>query len=417
MIAGASSVCTDGVCMMTTCAAGLGDCDRMAANGCETNLGTSAMHCGRCGNACSLAHARTSCAGGACAIDACESGYANCDGDASNGCETETNTSVTNCGACGRMCPAGRWCAAGVCSTALSQRSCMVPSTPGCGVVMIAGGTFTMGAPSCAEVSTPDCGQDSAPQQASVGVGDFALDAYEVTVARFNMYWAVRTMEMTRVRGTPIRYRGGTIAWQAFDAEPGRQSSTCNWLPASSTRDAHPVNCVGYWTAQEFCVWDGGHLPTEAEWEYAARGSMRGGLAPGRIYPWGDAAPSRESCDRARWDSGSCSGEDGGSTRRVGSFASTAGLFDMAGNVEEWVADRYTPYGTGTSSPCGNRSGLTNPLCNDDAMPFASRGARGGAWNQILFDTALRSASRRSFTPGIGAAFAGNGFRCARDVP
>ena len=100
------------------CAAGLGDCDLNAANGCETNLATSASNCGSCGTVCS--RDRT-CVAGACAGPICSSGYADCDGNPATGCETNVTTSTAHCGECGRTCPAGQPCAAGACVTPASD--------------------------------------------------------------------------------------------------------------------------------------------------------------------------------------------------------------------------------------------------------------------------------------------------------
>ena len=96
--------CTMGVCGTTTCAMGRGNCDGNAANGCETDLNTTAAHCGACGRACSLPNATTSCVGGTCRIGACNAGFGDCDGNATNGCETSLTSSLTHCGACGRLC-------------------------------------------------------------------------------------------------------------------------------------------------------------------------------------------------------------------------------------------------------------------------------------------------------------------------
>jgi formylglycine-generating enzyme required for sulfatase activity len=158
------------------------------------------------------------------------------------------------------------------------------------------------------------------------------------------------------------------------------------------------MNCLDYWLAQEFCVWDGGRLPTEAEWEFAARGSAADGLVPGRIFPWGDTAPS---CDRVHFTG--CSGEDGRRTRQVGRFAATAGLFDMAGNVWEWIADNYLEY------PMCRGSGI-DVLCS--YSPTANRVFRGGSRSSDA--TSIRAASRFDFSPVLrNGAF---GFRCARDT-
>ncbi|TAK32213.1 MAG: hypothetical protein EPO40_03335 [Myxococcaceae bacterium] len=107
--------CTGGECAVVRCDATYGDCDGVASNGCETDTASSAAHCGGCGRACLLAHARSSCGSGECAVVACDPGFADCDRVASNGCEVDTRTDNANCGACGAGCAAGSVCSGGVC--------------------------------------------------------------------------------------------------------------------------------------------------------------------------------------------------------------------------------------------------------------------------------------------------------------
>ncbi len=102
--ANASARCEAGTCRYA-CNAGFDDCDMNPANGCETDTRASAASCGACGNRCSLANATAACADGRCAIGACAESFADCDGNAANGCETDTRTAVMHCGACGTSCP------------------------------------------------------------------------------------------------------------------------------------------------------------------------------------------------------------------------------------------------------------------------------------------------------------------------
>jgi hypothetical protein len=113
---GAAS-CVSGACRIT-CNAGFADCNNNTADGCEVNLNTDAANCGGCGMGCSTVNGTRSCASGACRITF-NTGFANCDNDATDGCETNTNTSVSDCGGCGRVCdlPNTRAvCTAGACA-------------------------------------------------------------------------------------------------------------------------------------------------------------------------------------------------------------------------------------------------------------------------------------------------------------
>jgi formylglycine-generating enzyme required for sulfatase activity len=151
---------------------------------------------------------------------------------------------------------------------------------------------------------------------------------------------------------------------------------------------AHPVVYVSWSDAQAFCEWIGGRLPTEAEWEYAARGPQ------GSAYPWGDAF----DCARGNfYGADACDPYAG--TAPVGSFESGAswrGLHDLAGNVWEWVADWYGAYPSAAQeNPRGPERGAYKVL-------------RGGLWPDLWEST--RSANRFTYSPDFRDPYIG--FRC-----
>jgi formylglycine-generating enzyme required for sulfatase activity len=172
----------------------------------------------------------------------------------------------------------------------------------------------------------------------------------------------------------------------------------------NSQFDNYPVIKVSWNDAQAYCVWTGRRLPTEAEWEKAARGT------DGRVYPWGNEGVAGNLLNFADVnldgsDSDKSVNDGYADTAPVGNYldgASPYGALDMAGNVAEWVADWYDEnYYANSSSQ--NPSGPSNGI---------SRVFRNGSWSQDSW--VLRTAFRNDGTFRPGAQLDYVGFRCAR---
>ena len=174
------------------------------------------------------------------------------------------------------------------------------------------------------------------------------------------------------------------------DSEVQKFGTMCNAVQRD--RADHPVNCVDFAQAASYCAFVGKRLPTEAEWEYAARGT------DGRTYPWGNEEPG---CDHAVTSGCTRVASDKSGTKPVGSFPfakSPFGAVDMAGNVWEWVYDGYDPgmYSKGEATdPAADPVGATGIL-------------RGGSWD--FASSRLASTKRQKFQRRVGHV--STGFRC-----
>lgn len=260
------------------------------------------------------------------------------------------------------------------------------------GMVRLAGGRFMMGAEDGHECEKPEHW---------VAVNDFSIDVTEVRVADFEVC-------VNAGRCRPMRSVDSRFFW--FTPEGGGNgefwAEQCNLRKEG--RAEHPMNCVDWNQAVTYCEFVGKRLPTEVEWEYAARGPR------GRTYPWGQAVPGPkllnacgEECmawakrnhvsfvserlayaSRDRWET----------TAPVGQFpagATPEGVLDVEGNVSEWVQDLETD--CYDPSRCQPQSGL--------------RVVRGAAWSSGRW--MIRATAREWKTQDYRNPYIG--FRCAHD--
>lgn len=269
------------------------------------------------------------------------------------------------------------------------------------GMVAIDGGRFFMGSDEDLPVEKP---------AHKVTLGAFCMDKTEVTTAA---YVACSARGDCKRAGTTNRWEGIT-AKEAKTYDPLCNAGAVG-DPAkknAETRGSHPINCVDWANADRYCRANGKRLPTEAEWEFAARGS------DGRKYPWGDETPTARHLNacgiecaawlkkRAAQTDGFLYATDDGypTTAPVGSFplgASRWGLDDVVGNVWEWTADYFGSY---------SADDLTNPT---GPVIGEERVIRGGAWNGAYADW-VRPSFRYMSAPDTRSH--GIGFRCAKTL-
>lgn len=326
-------------------------------------------------------------------------------------CAGECTPGATNCvGNFIRTCDAnGMWqtevpcpsaaprCIAGQCS---DPNSCMgLPKTCGpqgndscCNSILVPGGTFNR--------------LNNASYPATVS--DYRLDKYEITVGRFRKFFAgyPANKPVAGLGAHPnIAGSGWDPAWDAnLPADQGALQTAVQctgfptWTASAGANETKPMTCMDWYLTFAFCAWDGGYMPTEAQWNYAAAGGNEQ-----RLYPWGAMAPSASlavfNCG-AGGSVGMCTATDlpiAGSLSPGGD--GKFGHSDLAGSMLEWLLDKYSV----TYS-------IAN--CNDCAeiVTGASRVFRGGDWQQAA--SALPNNVRNQGGPLFRYDYLGG--RCVR---
>ncbi|HWU90323.1 MAG TPA: SUMF1/EgtB/PvdO family nonheme iron enzyme [Kofleriaceae bacterium] len=249
-------------------------------------------------------------------------------------------------------------------------------------------------------------------------VSTFVLDTYEVTVGRFRKF----VMAGMGTQGNPpgagtgahpkLAGSGWNIAWNqnlAVDTAALTTALKCTatyqtWTDAPGANETRPLNCVTWYEAMAFCIWDGGYLPTDLEWGYTASGGSEQ-----RAYPWSKPADALAvDCTYANYNINTpvgtyCVNGITGGTSPVGSTSPKGdgrwGHADLPGSVYEWLLDTDGMYPS-PCSDCGNLNTSNN------------RVIRGGSFGNPA--TTLRAGFHNTGVPGSRAS--GLGFRCARSI-
>lgn len=328
---------------------------------------------------------------------------------AETGVETCTDDEVWGpakpCGSAELSCSAGECVPPPSCrgldTTCGDDESCCVS-------IELSGGAFPMGRDSetctgcvdgCPEDQT--CYPNEQPET-EVLLSPYALDKYEVTVGRFRRFVEVfdtwREAHPVDGEGAGPPGSGWQAAWDEelpisrVDLEVDVTCAGARWTSSPADHEAKAMNCVSWYAAFAFCLWDGGRLPTDAEWEFAAVGG-----AQNRLYPWGSTAPSCEL------GVGAGCGYDG----TVGSTPSGAarwGHLDLAGGTYEWTFDWY-------DSGWYTDLALTEPNRDPVQLTGTYRSTRGGAATSPETDV---RPTRNGFFQAPDFRSNVLGFRCAR---
>jgi formylglycine-generating enzyme required for sulfatase activity len=310
---------------------------------------------------------------------------------------------------------AGSTCAKGgtgaSCSEDAGMTRCGANNDSCCTSLEVSGGTYFR------TYGDPDGGAPADPAT----ISDFALDEYLVTVGRFRRFveaWNggsgylpaagsgkhahLNGGQGLAAEGNPGTYEQGWLASDNANVAPTNAHLACNavypvWTANPGTQENLPINCVNWYEAYAFCIWDGGFLPSEAEWEYAAAGG-----SAQRKYPWGSTDPGSANqyaiynCDYPSV-SGNCNGAQ--KIAPVGSAKLGAGLWgqeDLVGELWEWDLDFGGAYAACTD--CANLQATTK------------RVVRGS--NFIYAAADLLPTYRNSLGPATRLGDVG--FRCAR---
>lgn len=402
------STCVDQTCVAT---AGVASCKGECAPSQKKCSGNNLQSCGADGNYA----AGTACGADKTCLGAV--GQASCGGECGPNQKRCLNNGVQSCSATGTYgaavaCNSNTlFCSAGVCAAP--------PSCPGlsatcgktgnencCTSLRVDGGTYKR------------FNNDEAPATLST----FRLDKFEVTVGRFRKFvdavvggWLPSASSGKHSHlngGAGLVVEGGNepgwdTAWNTYlpatkAAWDGASGLAClasyqTWTPSSGANEERPINCVSTYQAQAFCIWDGGFLPSENEWNYAAAGGSEQ-----RVFPWGGTGPSTNALLAIYGcyynGTGTCSGVT--NIAPVGSVALGNGLFqqsDLGGNVWEWVLDWWSAGVVADCTDCANTTSSSGRII-----------AGGSFANDVTF---LRNDGRSQYQADRDVKI---GFRCAR---
>ena len=251
---------------------------------------------------------------------------------------------------------------------------------------LIPAGTFMMGS----EPEDRMAASDERPLHA-VTLNDFYIDQYEVSVAQYAAFLNRLGTYRQACNGFDCTMPRQRVGLTSYLLEEEMGTNSVLYTPLTGFGN-YPANFISWHGAVAYCEAMGARLPTEAEWEYAARGS------DGRMYPWGNEAPNEL---RAVFNSSNF--DNLKPVNALPNGQSPFGVFGMAGGVWEWVADWYDENYYATSpefNPVGPELGIT-------------RSIRGGAWPLNNEADRIRSANRSAAPPETTSASIG--FRCAQD--
>ena len=255
--------------------------------------------------------------------------------------------------------------------------SAAAPAGDPAGMVRVATGVFMMGSDSGGKTEKP-------AHQVTLSRA-FLLDRTEVTAGDYNLCVKAGKCTPSAVHGPKVD-----------EAEIEKFAAMCTGADPAKAR--HPITCIDQAQAAAYCKFAGKRLPTEAEWEYAARGS------DGRSYPWGNEAPGCKHAAVARGPGDRCGDRPRG-TIEVGSSPdgkSAFGAVDMAGNAWEWVSDGWDP------------AAYLRGWTTDPEVPVkGDKGVlRGGSWD--FSAASAKSTFRLAFDRAAGSI--STGVRCAKTV-
>jgi sulfatase modifying factor 1 len=281
-------------------------------------------------------------------------------------------------------------------------------------------------------------GSSASEEADPASVSSFALDKYEVTVGRFRQFvkawsggagWTPPAgsgrhahlnggQGLVNIAGEMgSAYETGWLASNDAYIVPTDAHLACGgmyttWTSSPGSNEDLPINCVSWYEAYAFCIWDGGFLPSETEWEYAAAGGNQE-----RKYPWGNTDPGSGNdhaiynCYFPPGDAGAGFAASGACTvAPVGRADSGEGLWgqvDLAGNVSEWTLDWWAAYET----PCTDCANLAAQPPDSGMVEAGGRVSRGGDFTSPK--SSVLSAWRDY--GGLPAShYYETGFRCAR---